>query len=172
VTEESISPEAAARKTIDAKDAKIAELEGNLAAATGAVRDVNVRDRLATHFESAGIKNPVSVATQAISDFREVPEESFAEQANAWYAEKQALFGGQPAEVPTPTPAETPESPWKAASPNPQAPGNPNTFDPLVAGSPEFNQWAQGKTLQEQQAAVRSGDVVIPQKIREQQRGL
>lgn len=161
MAEDTISQEAQARKTID-------DLKAKLDAATEALRQAAVRDRLVEQFSKQGVANPFSVATRALSDFRDVtgdtPEADLAAKAKGWFEEQKAIFGGG---TPSPEPQVAPPSPFAGSvQPNLTAPGLPPLSVPVVVGSQAYKeQWAS-KPVSEQIAAMREGTLVVPDKVK------
>ena len=101
-------------------------------------------------------------------NLRDASDEEFVAKADAWYEEQRKLF------APTSEPAKVesqPKSPWETAAPVPIPSGGrvPATGTPLVAGTGQFVEWAKGKSLGDVQAAINSGDVVVPDKVKQAQ---
>lgn len=162
MAEEQISQEAQARKTID-------DLKAKLDSATEALRQAAVRDRLVEQFSKQGVANPFSVATRALSDFKDVtgetPEADLAAKAKGWFEEQKAIFGGS---TPSPEPqTPPPPSPFAGSvQPNLTAPGLPPLSVPVVIGSQAYKeQWAS-KPVADQLAAMREGTLVVPDKVK------
>ena len=162
MTPESVSREAHERVTRERDTFK--EQVGEL---TGNVKDLGIEVGLFKHFTGQGIENAEALAKRALPKFQETPLDDLAAQADKWYAEEKELFGG----ANTAAPAEEPEtpvppSPFQSAPPNPQSSGEGIQQTTLVAGTPEFEAWAKGRSLAEQAAAVERGDVVIPEAVK------
>ena len=135
--------------------------------------DLKLEKQLAAHYGSKGIGNAFDVAQMALPQLRQVPLEELGAKADEWFEQQRRLFA--PA---TPKPEEPvvvkesqPSSPWETAAPVPIPTGGrvQGTGEPLVTGSPAFVQWAKGKTLGDVQAAINSGDVVVPDKVKQAQ---
>lgn len=167
--EDTISPEAQARKTID-------ELKAKLGEATDALRQAAVRDRLVEQFAKQGVANPFSVATRALADFKDVgadtAEADLAAKAKSWFDEQKAIFGGTapPSEPSVPVVPAAQPNPFGGVQPNLTAPGLAPQVVPVVVGSKEYaEQWAN-KPVAEQIAAMRDGALVVSDKVKIQQR--
>jgi hypothetical protein len=159
-----ISPEAAERIRRERDD-----LKAQLAEARGALDDVVLRDRMYAHFaQKADVKDPYAAATAAIqvSTLKGVAAEELPQRLDSWLDEQRRLFAAaaQPAEAPPPP------SPFQG--PNPGAPGYQAKVEPMVVGSPQWNEWVKGKSPQERLDALRRGDAVSTDKTRQAQQTL
>ena len=166
VPEDIISPEAEARKTIDALKAQVAE-------ATKMAQETLVRDRLVQQFAKQGRTNPFDLATAAIAQLKDLKADSsdtdLEAQATTWFETQRAIFAADPNVAP-PSPAPTaPLNPFSGAQPNLTAPGLAPNPVPVVIGSKEYaEQWAN-KPVNEQIAAMKTGGLVSSDKVRLQQ---
>ena len=138
-------------------------LKTQVADAAKALKDIALERKLAEHYGAKGYANPLAVANRALTALRDVPDDELTVKADSWYEEQRKLFAPSESEPTTPAP----ESPWQqAVTPIPTGGRVPATGEPLVAGTPAFVSWVQGKSMEQVKAAVRNGDVVIPEKVK------
>lgn len=165
------TPDSVSQEAFDRVSRERDSLKAQAAEAVKAFNDVKVERRLTEHFSAKGYANPLAVAARALTDFREVADEQFVAKAEEWYETQRKLFAmptGEPAE-PASTPS--PASPWAQAAPNPIPRGSKvGAGEPLVAGTPAYMAWQQGKTWDQIKSALSAGDVVIPDKVKTAQR--
>jgi hypothetical protein len=156
-----ISPQAFARVQHE-RD----ELKAKMTEVTKALGDIQFRDSAYEHFRQAGVRDPFGAASLAMRDvtLRDVPAEKMAGKLDGWLEEQKALWAAPaaPASAEPAEPAPAPPRPSPYQGPNPAAPGSPATFEPIVAGSAQWRQGAEGKSGEERIAAVRRGEVVVP----------
>lgn len=164
-TDTTVSQEAEARKMIDGLQAKLAEKDNLIAEANKALSEIKVRDTLYEHFQGKEIANAFQVATRAAGNFRDVPADELVAKADEWFEEQRNLFGAGEA------PAKQ-ASPFASTPANPQGAGEPNSFQPLMVGTAEYQQWAKGKSGDEIIAAMKRGDVRVSEKVDQVQRSI
>jgi len=164
-----ISPQAFQRVTHE-RD----ELKAKMTEVTRALGDIQFRDHAYEHFRQAGVRDPFGAATLAMRDvtLRGLPAESVGVKLDGWLEEQKALWAAPatPPAADSGEPAPTPPKPSPYQGPNPAAPGTASTFEPMVAGSERWQKWQEGKTGEERIAAVRKGEVVVPENVRTAQR--
>lgn len=164
-TDTTVSQEAEARKMIDGLQAKIAEKDNLIAQANAALSEIKARDALYEHFQGKEIPNAFQVATRAAGNFRDVPADELVAKADEWFEEQRNLFGAG-------EPPKKQESPFAKAPANPQGAGEPNTFEPLMIGTPEAQAWMKGKSKEEIFAAMDRKDLVVSEKVDLAQRSI
>lgn len=160
--DQTLSPEAQARKRID-------ELEANLAKATDALAAANTHSKLVAAFASQGHKNAYDLATRAQSELSGT-EGDIGEAASAWFDQQRQMFGVSDVDGSPPPAPSQPATPLKDQQPNLTAPGLDPKPVPVVVGSKEYVEqgWAN-KSSAEQIQAMREGALVTPEKVRIQQ---
>lgn len=162
------SPESISAEAFNRVKGENDSLKAQVEQAKAALKDSGIERRAAEYFGGKGYPNPLAVANRALSSLRDASDEEFQGKADAWYEEQRKLF----APISEPVKVESqPKSPWETAAPVPIPSGGrvQGTGEPLVTGSPQFVQWAKGKTLGDVQAAINSGDVVVPDKVKQAQ---
>lgn len=141
------------------------DLKAKYAEAEQAIRDLDLRDRMADHFRSkTEVKDAYQAAKAAIRDvtLKGVPSEELPQRLDSWLEEQRGLFAA-------PAPAETPpSSPFQG--PSPGGPGYEARMEPMVVGSDKWNEWVKGKSAHEMREALRRGDAVSSDKVKEAQR--
>lgn len=137
--------------------------------AARALKDTQIERKLIETFSAKGYANPLAVASRALPEFREVPDEELAARAESWYDTQRKLFAAP--DSPEQAPVSEP-SPWSQAPANPVPTGGkvPAATQPMRADSQEYAQWVQGKSFAEVKAAVAANEVVIPDKVKTTQR--
>lgn len=144
------------------------ELRQQLGEAKQALSDVSLRDRFYEHFrQDPSLKDPYGLASAAVRDvtLKAVGPEETGQRLTDWLQEQRRL-------ITLPAPSEEPEkappkSPFQG--PDPGAAGFDQKVEPMVVGTQTWNDWAKGKTADEQIAAMRRGDAVSPEKVRRAQ---
>ena len=142
------------------------DLKAKYAEADKAIRDFDLRDRMAAHFRgNAEVKDAYQAAAQAIRDvtLKDVTAEELPQRLDSWLEERRGLFA-----APAPEQKEPPASPYQG--PNPGAPGYEAKVEPMVIGDSRWQEWVKGKTAQERLDAMRRGDAVSSEKVKQAQR--
>lgn len=159
-----ISPEAAERIRRE-RD----ELRQKLGDAEQALSDVALRDRFYEHFrQDQSLKDPYGLASAAVRDvtLKTVGPDEMGQRLTDWLQEQRRLIS-VPAAAEEPAGNPPPPSPFQG--PNPGAEGFAQKVEPMIVGSQTWNEWSQGKTAEEQIAALKRGDAVSPEKVRRAQ---
>lgn len=147
------------------------DLKAQAAEAAKALGDVALRDAAYEHFKRGGVSDPYGVASLALRDvtLRGTAADQLPAKLDAWLQEQRALWT-PPTATPTGEPEPKPNKPSPYQGPNPGAPGSAATFEPMVVGSPKWKEWSKGKSGEEQVAAVKRGEAVVPESVRTAQR--
>ena len=142
------------------------DLKAKYAEAEQAIRDFDLRDRMADHFrQKTEVKDAYRAASAAIRDvtLKGVTVEELPQRLDSWLEEQRGLFA-----TPAPEPEEKPPaSPFQA--PNPGTPGYEARVEPMVIGSERWNEWAKGRSAQEKLDAMRRGDAVSSEGVKRAQ---
>lgn len=153
-----ISERDQARKDLDAAKSAAAEALGKI--------------KLAEVFSGMGVKDPFAVASRAAADLGDVTgfePDALKAKATEWRDEQASLAQMlNPEQNP-----QAPSTPMSTVNPSLTAPGLPAKTDKVVVGSTEFyEQGWHNRSTQEQVEAMRRGDLVSSDKVRNQQQDI
>ena len=170
-TNENTAPSAEAfervRRDLETAEREKAEIESKLGDATAALGDLARRDTLVEHFRGKdGVNDPYAAAANAIADVtvKGAADDGLAEAADAWHTRMSSAFGTPTAATGTPTTEAPTPPPAPLAQPNPTAPGGTiTTGGPMRVGTPEYDEWAKGRSIGERRQAAKDGKVQFSQ---------